>query len=68
MGRRRRVLFFAEAVTLAHVARPMALAQYFDHTAIECSIACDARYGQFLQEAPWVHVPLHSIESARFLR
>lgn len=68
MGRRRRVLFFAEAVTLAHVARPIALAQGLDDSIYECAIACDTRYEHFLQNGPWTHIPLHSIESARFLR
>ena len=67
MSRPKRVLFFAEAVTLAHVARPIALAQGLDSTAFECSIACNSRYERFLQGGPWTHVPLHSIESERFL-
>lgn len=65
--RPRRVLFFAEAVTLAHVARPIALAQGLDRTAYECTIACDTRYERFLQGGPFRHVPLGSISSVQFL-
>lgn len=68
MSRPKRVLFFAEAVTLAHVARPIALAQRLDGSAYECTIACDMRYQRFLQDGPWTHAPLRSIESERFLR
>ena len=64
----KRVLFFAEAVTLAHVARPIALAQQLDRGAYECTIACDSRYERFLQGGAWRHVPLRSIDSERFLR
>lgn len=67
MPRPRRVLFFAEAVTLAHVARPIALAQGLDPGAYECTIACDGRYERFLKDGPWTHVPLGTIPSARFL-
>ena len=67
MVRPKRVLFFAEAVTLAHVARPIALAQSLDRAAYECTIACDTRYERFLQGGPFRHVPLGSISSAQFL-
>ena len=67
MVRPRRVLFFAEAVTLAHVARPIALAQGLDRAAYECTIACDTRYERFLQGGAFRHVPLGSISSAQFL-
>lgn len=66
--KRKRVLFFAEAVTLAHVARPIALAQGLNSTEFDCTIACDSRYERFLKNGPWTHVPLCSIESAQFLR
>jgi UDP:flavonoid glycosyltransferase YjiC (YdhE family) len=68
MSRPKRVLFFAEAVTLAHVARPIALAQTLDPSRFECTIACHPRYERFLQGRPWTHVGLGTIESAQFLR
>lgn len=64
----RRVLFFAEAVTLAHVARPIALAQGLGAAGHEVVVACDPRYHGFLAREPWQTLELHSISSARFLR
>ena len=66
--RPRRILFFAEAVTLAHVARPIALARALAASDYEPFIACDSRYRRFLEHEPWPHLPLHSISSERFLR
>ncbi|MEW5943473.1 MAG: glycosyltransferase [Pseudomonadota bacterium] len=63
----KRILFFAEAVTLAHVARPIALAKGLDPARHEAIIACDPRYQRFLERAPWQTLPLHSISSQQFL-
>ncbi len=49
MSSPKRVLFFAEAVTLAHVARPITLAKGLDPTRYEVVMACDPRCQQFLQ-------------------
>lgn len=68
MGRPRRVLFFAEAVTLAHVARPIALANGLDPERFEVVVACDRRYQRFLEREPWQTLPLNSISSPQFLR
>lgn len=46
-ARRRRILFVAEAVTLAHVVRPFALAQSLDPSRYEVHFACDPRYNSF---------------------
>jgi UDP:flavonoid glycosyltransferase YjiC (YdhE family) len=67
MRARRRVLFFAEAVTLAHVGRPIALARALDPAQYEVLFACDPRQQRFIQHEPWCHLPLHSITSAQFL-
>ena len=64
----RRVLFFAEAVTLAHVARPIALAQGLVSAGREVIFACDPRYAAFLAGERWQTLALHSISSAQFLR
>ncbi len=66
--RARRVLFFAEAVTLAHVARPITLARSLTSPSYEPIIACDARYQRFLEHEPVQSLPLRSIGSAQFLR
>lgn len=64
----RRVLFFAEAVTLAHVARPIVLARALAPAGYEVAVACDMRYRRFLENESWQNLPLRSISSARFLR
>ena len=63
--RRLRVLFVAEAVTLAHVARPIALAQGLE-THFDCVLAVDPR-----DEAIWKGLtipvrPIRSIASEQF--
>ena len=63
---RLRVLMFAEAVTLAHVARPLALARALDPSRYEVVIACDRRYAKFADAGPWQWVHLSSIPSAQF--
>lgn len=63
---RLRVLLMAEAVTLAHVARPIALAQALDPARYEVVLACDPRYAAFASGGPWQRADLHSIPSAQF--
>ena len=65
---RPRVLFVAEAVTLAHVARPLALAAQLPCVEYEVVFASEPRFGE-----PWKnrghihHRPIRSIPSAQFL-
>ncbi len=68
MSVRKRILFFAEAVTLAHVARPIALARGLDPNFYEIIMGCNSRYQQFLEHEPWKTLPLHSISSQQFLQ
>lgn len=63
----KRILFFAEAVTLAHVARPIVLARALAGSEMEPVVACDVRYRRFLEREPWETLPLNSISSAQFL-
>jgi UDP:flavonoid glycosyltransferase YjiC (YdhE family) len=63
----KRVLFFAEAVTLAHVARPLALGEGLASTGWGISLACDPRYRQFLAEHRGGYHELSSIEPTAFL-
>ncbi len=67
-GQRIRVLMFAEAVTLAHVARPLSLARSIDPDHHEITLACDQRYANFAAGGPWRHVELTSLPSAQFMR
>ncbi len=64
----RRILFFAEAVTLAHAARPIVLANSLDGIGYELVMACDDRYRRFMVGQTWQTLPLRSISSQRFLR
>ncbi|OYU00240.1 MAG: glycosyl transferase family 1 [Burkholderiales bacterium PBB1] len=63
----RRVLFFCEAVTLAHVARPVTLAAALDSSCYEVVIACPDRSRAFAGMGPWPIKSLDSISSERFL-
>jgi len=65
-GDRLRVLIFAEAVTLAHVARPVALARALDPERYEVMLACDPRYAAFASGGHWQRVDLRSIPSEQF--
>ena len=67
MNARKRVLFIAEAVTLAHVARPIALASGLDPDEFDVVLACAPRYREFFPpQAGHVH-EIYSITSAQFL-
>jgi UDP:flavonoid glycosyltransferase YjiC (YdhE family) len=68
MGSFKRILFFAEAVTLAHVARPIALAKGLDPRCYEIIMACHERYQRFIECEPWQTLPLYSIPSQQFLK
>jgi UDP:flavonoid glycosyltransferase YjiC (YdhE family) len=65
--RRPRLLFVAEAVTLAHVARPIALALGLDAHRYEVALASDPRYQSLFPALPFPWHPLDSITSAQFL-
>ena len=63
----RRILIFAEAVTLAHVARPLCFARGLDPGRYRVAIAAAAWVAPFIQAAGIEHLPLTSIEPSRFL-
>lgn len=62
-----RVLFFAEAVTLAHVARPLALASALKADEFDIRVACAPRYREFFGSMTRDVVDLHSIPVSEFL-
>ncbi len=64
---RKRLLFFAEAATLAHVARPMVLAQGLDRALYEVCFACHPRYQELFPALEKPCIPLDSISSDSFL-
>jgi len=67
MRERTRVLFIAEAVTLAHLARPLVLASDLDASRYHVTLACDQRYRAILETLPFERVPLYSLPSKQFL-
>ena len=67
MAERKRVLFFAEAVTLAHVARPLALGAALDPAKFEVVLACNPHYSRFFGHLAWPIRSLNSISSERFM-
>jgi UDP:flavonoid glycosyltransferase YjiC (YdhE family) len=66
-GRRRRVLFIAEAVTLAHVARPLVLAQALPTADYDVVFATDPRFRPLYGESPFEVRQIRSISTERFL-
>ena len=66
-SRRHRVLFIAEAVTLAHVSRASVLARTLDPTRFEVHLAWDPRYNALLGELPFPFHPIRSLPTREFL-
>ncbi|MEK8053311.1 nucleotide disphospho-sugar-binding domain-containing protein [Ideonella sp. DXS22W] len=65
-SRRLKLLMFAEGVTLAHVARPVALARLLDPTRYEIVLACTPRYANFATDPRWRRVDLDSVAPVDF--
>ena len=63
----RRILFFGEAVSLSHVARPFLLAQALDPARYEAVLACHPRYARLFPEPGFRTRPIHSIPTDGFL-
>ena len=61
-----KVLFLAEAVTLAHVARPVALARRLLPAGHSLVLACAQRYAGFAHSPNWQSAELDSIPSEQF--
>jgi len=61
-----RILFLAEAVTLAHVARAVALARSLDPDQYEVHLACDRRYHHLFESVPATMHPIRTISGAQF--
>ena len=66
-GSPKRILLFAEAVTLAHVARPLCFAAGLDRNRYRVAIAAASRAAQHIAAAGLEHLGLDSIEPDRFL-
>ncbi len=69
MTAKKTVLFVGEAVTLAHVSRPLVLAQSLDPNEFDVHFACDPRYEGLLKVAPHIRYwPIRSIPSEPFVK
>ena len=64
---RTRVLFFAEAVTLAHVARPLCLARALDPDRFEVHLASSDSYASLVNDTPFARHTLRSIPPQQFM-
>ncbi|MGD8630206.1 MAG: glycosyltransferase [Gammaproteobacteria bacterium] len=67
MIRRKRILFFAEAVTLAHVTRPLILARSLDPERYEVHFACASGYDFLFEDAGFTRWSIETIPAERFL-
>lgn len=63
----RKILWIAEAVTLAHIARPLAAHRGLGSQGWSSVIACDPRAKRYLDTFEGEYLPLASIESKQFL-
>jgi len=62
-----RIIFFAETVTLAHMARCIVLADALHATGqYTIALAADSRYDSILGELAYQRIPLHSVSSEYF--
>ena len=68
MTHKKRILFFAEAVTLAHVARPLSLARSLDPREHDVLVACDPRFENLSPDLPFPVRPISTIPTDRFLK
>lgn len=60
-------MFVAEAVTLAHMARPLALSQALENSGCELDFACNPHFHWLMKDFGGSVHALDSIDSARFL-
>lgn len=63
----KRLLLAAEAVTLAHVARPLAIGRVLGPADWSVTLACDPRFRGFLRDFRGSYQELRSIEPEAFL-
>ena len=67
LSARKKALFVAEGVTLAHVGRPIRLASILQRDGMVVELACDPRYARFLTGLDFPVRSLRSIPSDTFL-
>lgn len=62
------IVFFAEAVTLAHIARCIALANVLVEHNYRVTLVADSRYNALLGELNFPQIPLYSVSSQYFAK
>ncbi|MCM8612267.1 nucleotide disphospho-sugar-binding domain-containing protein [Accumulibacter sp.] len=67
-GRRRRVLFFSETVSLAHLARPLVLAQALDPQLYEVQFAAGESFAFALAGTGFACHPIESMSPGEFMQ
>jgi UDP:flavonoid glycosyltransferase YjiC (YdhE family) len=67
-GSKHRILIVAEAVTLAHVGRPIALAGVLRRLGYEVTVACGPAGHRWLRSEGCPYEPIWSITSEQFMR
>lgn len=67
MSRRPRILFFAEAVTLAHITRPLVLAKSLNTNEYEVHFACADGYKTFFNDTDFTVWTIDTIPSQQFM-
>lgn len=66
---KKRILFFAEGVTLAHVGRCISVANALNSTGkYELCLATDNRFDRVIGEIPYERMPLNTISSNYFFK
>ena len=68
MQKKRKILFVGEAVTLAHVVRPLTLARTLNPSKYEITFACDLRYKNIIGEIEFQHKNIYTILTDHFLK
>jgi UDP:flavonoid glycosyltransferase YjiC (YdhE family) len=64
---RRRILFLAEGATMAHFARPLALADSLDAGQYDVHFCAPSRFLPYLRRKPFVTIELSTMPGERFL-
>lgn len=67
-NKKKRILFIAEAVSLAHASRLLVLAQSLNPKHYEVRFACDPRYDAILGASDFERRAIHTIPTAQFLK
>jgi UDP:flavonoid glycosyltransferase YjiC (YdhE family) len=69
VNRKKTILFIGEAVSLAHVSRPLVLAKALDPDEYDIHFSCDHRYESLLLDSPHIHYwPIRSILGKTFIK